>query len=50
MSLEENKCKMSIKESVKKVEFSNKELVLTQDIFDGYWKINPQTNLLIEKV
>jgi hypothetical protein len=46
---EENKSKKSIKESNEKVEFSNKELVLTQDIFDGFWKINPQTNLLIEK-
>ena len=33
----------------KKVEFSNKELVLTQDIFDGCWNLNPQTKLLIEK-
>jgi hypothetical protein len=32
-----------------KVEFNNKELILTQDIFDGFWKLNPQTNLLIEK-
>jgi hypothetical protein len=42
-------CEKSKKEIVEKVEFSNKELILTQDIFDGYWKINPQTNLLIEK-
>ena len=48
-SLEEAKYKKSIKESDEKVEFSNKELVLTQDIFDGYWKINPQTKFLIEK-
>ena len=33
----------------KKIEFSNKELVLTQDIFDGCWNLNPQTKLLIEK-
>ena len=33
----------------KKVEFSNKELVLTQDIFDGCWNLNDQTKLLIEK-
>ena len=46
---EEIECKKSIKENTEKVEFSNKELVLTQDIFDGFWKINPQTNLLIEK-
>ena len=32
-----------------KVQFSNKELVLTQDIFDGCWNLNPQTKLLIEK-
>ena len=37
------------KKEVKKVEFSNKELVLTQDIFDGFWNLNPQTKLLIEK-
>jgi len=42
-------CEKSKKEIDEKVEFSNKELILTQDIFDGYWKINPQTNLLIEK-
>ena len=36
-------------EEEKKVEFSNKELVLTQDIFDGCWNLNPQTKLLIEK-
>ena len=27
----------------------NKELVLTQDIFDGCWNLNDQTKLLIEK-
>ena len=37
------------KKEEKKVEFSNKELVLTQDIFDGCWNLNPQTQLLIEK-
>ena len=37
------------KEEEKKIEFSNKELVLTQDIFDGCWNLNPQTKLLIEK-
>ena len=49
MNAKEFECEESKKESVEKVEFSNKELVLTQDIFDGFWKINPQTNLLIEK-
>ena len=38
------------KEKEEKIEFSNKELILTQDIFDGCWKLNPQTNLLIEKM
>ena len=33
----------------KKVEFNPKELILTQDIFDGCWNINPQTSSLIEK-
>ena len=47
--VKENECKNSKKENNEKVEFSNKELILTQDIFDGYWKINPQANLLIEK-
>ena len=37
------------KEEEEKIEFSNKELVLTQDIFDGCWNLNPQTKLLIEK-
>ena len=40
--------KMKI-EMKKKVEFSNKELILTQDIFDGFWNLNEQTKLLIEK-
>ena len=31
------------------VEFSNKELMLTQDIYGGFWNLNPQTKLLIEK-
>ena len=31
------------------VEFSNKELMLTQDIYEGFWNLNPQTKLLIEK-
>ena len=39
----------SYKKEEIKVEFSNKELVLTQDIFDGCWNLNPQTKLLIEK-
>ena len=47
--VKESNCKMNIKERVEKVEFSNKELILTQDIVDGFWKINPQTNLLIGK-
>ena len=34
---------------VKKVEFSNKELVWTQDIFDGCWNLNAQTKLLRKK-
>ncbi len=39
------------KESKKeeKVEFNIKELILSQDIFDGCWKLNPQINALIEK-
>jgi hypothetical protein len=37
------------KKEEKKAEFSNKELVLAQDIFDGCWNLNPQTQLLIEK-
>ena len=41
--------KESKKKEEIKVEFSNKELVLTQDIFDGCWNLNPQTKLLIEK-
>ena len=48
---EEEKCekKCEKKIEIKKVEFSNKELVLTQDIFDGCWNLNDQTKLLIEK-
>ena len=33
----------------KEINFSLNELVLTQDIFDGFWDLNPQINLLIEK-
>jgi len=51
--LEDNKCYKVKEEKQKNIEkevvFSNKELILTQDIFDGYWNLNPQTNLLIEK-
>ena len=48
--LEEKEPKKEMKkEEEKKIEFSNKELVLTQDIFDGCWNLNPQTKLLIEK-
>ena len=36
-------------EGNKDINFSLNELVLTQDIFDGFWDLNPQTNLLIEK-
>jgi hypothetical protein len=36
-------------EGNKDISFSLNELVLTQDIFDGFWDLNPQTNLLIEK-
>ena len=50
---EESKPKLELKKEIvkeeKKVEFSIKELVLTQDIFDGCWNLNPQTKLLIEK-
>ena len=46
---EKKEKKEILKEEEKKVEFSNKELVLTQDIFDGCWNLNPQTKLLIEK-
>ena len=42
--------KKKIEKKVEKVEFSNKDLILTQDIVDGYWALNPQTNLLIEKM
>ena len=51
-SLEKKGEKSSSKEEMKKnekVEFSNKELILTQDIFEGCWNVNPQTNFLIEK-
>ena len=48
MELEESK--KESKKEMEKVEFNNKELILTQDIFDGYWNLNPQTNLLIEKL
>ena len=34
----------------KNVEFSNKDLILTQDIVEGSWNLNEQTNLLIEKL
>ena len=37
------------KEKEEKVELNIKDLILTQDIFDGYWSSNPQTNALIEK-
>ena len=33
----------------KEINFSLNELVLTQDIFVGFWDLNPQINLLIEK-
>ena len=46
---EEKKEAKKMPKEEKKVEFSNKELVLTQDIFDGCWNLNPQTKLLIEK-
>ena len=46
---EKEEIKIEKKIEEKKVEFSNKELVLTQDIFDGCWNLNPQTKLLIEK-
>jgi hypothetical protein len=41
--------KMKIEKKEEKVEFSNKDLILTQDIFDGCWNLNPQTKILIEK-
>ena len=48
--IEEARYKMPLKlNKIEKVEFSNKELIITQDIFDGYWNLNPQTNILIEK-
>ena len=37
------------KEKEEKVELNIKDLILTQDIFDGYWNLNPQTKALIEK-
>ena len=49
MNEEEKEVKLEMRKEEKKVEFSNKELVLTQDIFDGCWNLNPQTKLLIEK-
>ena len=51
-SLAKKQEKSSPKEEMKKIEkieFSNKELILTQDIFEGCWNVNPQTNFLIEK-
>ena len=48
--IEEARYEMPLKlNKIEKVEFSNKELIITQDIFDGYWNLNPQTNILIEK-
>ena len=44
---EDNKLKED--EKLEKVDFSPKELILTQDIFDGCWGLNPQTKSLIEK-
>ena len=44
-----NNDKKEEKKDEKKIEFSNKELILTQDIFDGCWNLNDQTKLLIEK-
>ena len=41
--------KEEILEKEKPIQFSNKELVLSQDILDGFWNLNPQTKLLIEK-
>ena len=49
MNIEKGVKKCEKKIEIKKVEFSNKELVLTQDIFDGCWNLNDQTKLLIEK-
>ena len=36
-------------EKEEKVEFNIKELILTQDIYEGNWNLNPQTKSLIEK-
>ena len=36
-------------EEKKDINSSLNELILTQDIFEGFWDLNPQTNLLIEK-
>ncbi len=48
--IEEARYEMPLKlNKIEKVEFDNKELIITQDIFDGYWNLNPQTNILIEK-
>ena len=41
--------KLKKDEILENVVFSPKELVLTQDIFDGCWGLNPQTKALIEK-
>ncbi len=40
---------MELEKKEEKVVFSHKDLILTQDIFDGCWNLNPQTKLLIEK-
>ena len=50
-NLEKSKEDEKLKEDDKleNVVFSPKELVLTQDIFDGYWGLNPQTKSLIKK-
>ena len=37
------------KEKEEKVEFNIKELILTQDIYEGNWNLNPQTKSFIEK-
>ena len=41
--------KLKKDEILENVVFSPKELVLTQDIFDGCWGLNPRTKALIEK-
>ena len=50
-NLEKSKEDEKLKEDDKleNVIFSPKELVLTQDIFDGFWGLNPQTKSLIKK-